>query len=211
MMNRQIFLFYVLMLCAGNLLNGQVKVLDNFYGKSQSDEDICLRSGNYTNDVSVEKLILQIVEAFGVKKLDFTVIRCDGISNVMSTISSGKLFLLYNTAFLKSIKSFDFKTDSLSTNKVDWVPLHVLTHEIAHLLNGHFVNPSPKATMHDLELEADETAGFILQRLGATLEESQQALKSDLVSIEGNSDYPPRVQRLEANRKGWEKAGKSNH
>ena len=211
MMNRQIFLFYVLILCAGNLLNGQVKVLDNFYGKSQSDEDICLRSGNYTNDVSVEKLIVQIVEAFGVKKLDFTVIRCDGISNVNSTISSGKLFLLYNTAFLKSIKSLDFKTDSLSTNKVDWVPLHVLTHEIAHLLNGHFVKPSPKATMHDLELEADETAGFILQRLGATLEESQQALKSDLVSIEGNYDYPPRVQRLEANRKGWEKAGKSNH
>jgi hypothetical protein len=74
MMKRQIFLFYVLILWAGNLLNGQVKVLDNFYGKSQSDEDICLRSGNYTNDVSVEKLIVQIVEAFGVKKLDFTVI-----------------------------------------------------------------------------------------------------------------------------------------
>jgi len=57
-----------------------------------------------------------------------------------------------------------------------------------------------------MELEADETAGFILYKLGATLEESQRAMKSESVSVEGSYTHPPRAQRLEAIRKGWEKA-----
>ena len=61
-----------------------------------------------------------------------------------------------------------------------------------------------------MELEADETAGFILYKLGATLEESQRAMRSASVSIEGSYTHPPRAQRLEAIRKGWEKARGAN-
>jgi uncharacterized protein (TIGR02145 family) len=61
-----------------------------------------------------------------------------------------------------------------------------------------------------MELEADETAGFILFKLGATLEESQRAMRSTSVSIEGSYTHPPRSQRLEAIRKGWEKARGAN-
>jgi hypothetical protein len=52
-------------------LNAQTKGLSNFYGNSQMGEDICVRSGNYTNDVSVERLVAQIVEKFGMKNRFF--------------------------------------------------------------------------------------------------------------------------------------------
>jgi uncharacterized protein (TIGR02145 family) len=92
----------------------------------------------------------------------------------------------------------------------NWETITVLAHEIAHHLNYHLVNPHPDATFRSMELEADETAGFILFKLGATLEESQRAMRSASVSIEGSYTHPPRAQRLEAIRKGWEKARGAN-
>ena len=191
-------------------LNGQTKGLSNFYGNSQMGEDICVRSGNYTNDVSVERLVAQIVEKFGTKNA-FLIIPCDRTPNAQATIDqNGRPYILYNPEFLKSVKSLNFTTTSIPTNVTNWETLTILAHEIAHHLNYHLVNPHPDATFRSMELEADETAGFILYKLGATLEEAQRAMKSSSVSIEGSYTHPPRVQRLDAIRKGWEKARSAN-
>jgi hypothetical protein len=45
-------------------------------------EDICVRSGNYTNDVSVERLVAQIVEKFGMKNV-FLIVPCDRTPNAL--------------------------------------------------------------------------------------------------------------------------------
>ena len=191
-------------------LNGQTKGLSNFYGNSQMGEDICVRSGNYTNDISVERLVAQIVEKFGTKNA-FLIIPCDRTPNAQATIDqNGRPYILYNPEFLKSVKSLNFTTTSIPTNVTNWETLTILAHEIAHHLNYHLVNPHPDATFRSMELEADETAGFILFKLGATLEESQRAMKSASVSIEGSYTHPPRAQRLDAIRKGWEKAKSVN-
>ena len=191
-------------------LNGQTKGLSNFYGNSQMGEDICVRSGNYTNDVSVERLVAQIVEKFGTKNA-FLIIPCDRTPNAQATIDqNGRPYILYNPEFLKSVKSLNFTTTSIPTNVTNWETLTILAHEIAHHLNYHLVNPHPDATFRSMELEADETAGFILYKLGATLEEAQRAMKSSSVSIEGSYTHPPRAQRLDAIRKGWEKARSAN-
>jgi len=63
-------------------LLAQTKGLSNFYGNSQMGEDICVRSGNYTNDVSVERLVAQIVEKFGTKNA-FFIIPCDRTPNAL--------------------------------------------------------------------------------------------------------------------------------
>ena len=173
-------------------------------------EDICIRSGNYTNDVSVERLVAQIVEKFGMKNR-FLIIPCDRTPNAQATIDqNGRPYILYNPEFLKSVKSLNFTTTSIPSNMTNWETITVLAHEIAHHLNYHLVNPHPDATFRSMELEADETAGFILYKLGATLEESQRAMKSSSVSIEGSYTHPPRAQRLDAIRKGWEKAKSAN-
>jgi hypothetical protein len=63
-------------------LLAQSKGLSNFYGNSQMGEDICVRSGNYTNDVSVERLVAQIVEKFGMKNV-FLIVPCDRTPNAL--------------------------------------------------------------------------------------------------------------------------------
>ena len=180
--------------------------LCNFYGNSQTGEDICVRSGNYTNDVSVEKLVAQIVEKFGTKNA-FLIIPCDRTPNAKATIDqNGRPYILYNLEFLKSVKSLNFTTTSIPSNMINWETISVLAHEIANHLNYHLVNSHPDATFQSMELEADETTGFILYKLGATLDESQRAMRSSSLSIEGSYTHPPRALRLEVIRKGWEKA-----
>ena len=194
------------MILTNSTLVCQVRALDNFYGESQKGGDICVRNGNYANDESVERLIGQIVDRFGVKNA-FLTMACDRTSNAQATVDEkGRPYILYNPEFLKSVKTLDFTRTSLGTNKVDWETLTILAHEVGHHLNYHLINPHPSATRPGMELEADETAGFILYKLGATLEESQRAMRSGVVSIEGSYTHPPRAQRLEAIRKGWEKA-----
>jgi len=66
-------------------LLAQTKGLSNFYGNSQMGEDICVRSGNYINDVSVERLVAQIVEKFGTKNA-FLIVPCDRTPNALVII-----------------------------------------------------------------------------------------------------------------------------
>jgi Zn-dependent protease with chaperone function len=198
-----LFTAIVFVILESSQLHAHAKGLCNFYGNSQTGEDICVKSGNYTNDVSVERLVAQIVEKFGTKNA-FLIIPCDRTPNAKATIDmNGRPYILYNPEFLKSVKSLNFTTTLIPTNVTNWETLTILAHEIAHHLNYHLVNPHPDATFRSMELEADETAGFILYKLGATLEESQRAMRSAAVSIEGSYTHPPRAQRLDAIRKGW--------
>ena len=205
-----LFIAIIFVLLESNQIQAQTKGLSNFYGNSQMGEDLCVRSGNYTNDVSVERLVAQIVEKFGMKNR-FLIIPCDRTPNAQATIDqNGRPYILYNPEFLKSVKSLNFTTTSIPSNMTNWETITVLAHEIAHHLNYHLVNPHPDATFRSMELEADETAGFILYKLGASLEESQRAMRSASVSVEGSYTHPPRVQRLDAIRKGWERARGTN-
>ena len=205
-----LFIALIFAILPSNQIQAQTKGLSNFYGNSQMGEDLCVRSGNYTNDVSVERLVAQIVEKFGMKNR-FLIIPCDRTPNAQATIDqNGRPYILYNPEFLKSVKSLNFTSTSIPSNMTNWETITVLAHEIAHHLNYHLVNPHPDATFRSMELEADETAGFILYKLGAKLEESQRAMRSASVSIEGSYTHPPRAQRLDAIRKGWEKARGAN-
>ena len=77
-----LFIALIFILLESNQIHAQTKGLSNFYGNSQMGEDICLRSGNYTNDVSVERLVAQIVEKFGMKNA-FLIIPCDRTPNAL--------------------------------------------------------------------------------------------------------------------------------
>jgi hypothetical protein len=75
-----LFTALIFIILESTQLLAQTKGLSNFYGNSQMGEDICVRSGNYTNDVSVERLVAQIVEKFGMKNA-FLIIPCDRTPN----------------------------------------------------------------------------------------------------------------------------------
>ena len=82
----------------------------------------------------------------------------------------------------------------------------MLAHEVGHHLNGHTIRRS--GSKPRLELEADEFAGFVLYKLGATLEQSQEVMKY-IAGAKPSKTHPARDARMIAIYKGWSKAAQN--
>ncbi|HEY0743926.1 MAG TPA: membrane-binding protein [Chryseosolibacter sp.] len=133
-----------------------------------------------------------IVDVVGLKP-NFTV-KAGNVDNAAAVIRNGKRYILYNPIFIKQIKN---------AVKTDWGGMSILAHEVGHHLNGHTLLGS--GSVPAIELEADEFAGFVLRRLGATLTESQAAMR--LISDERDSrTHPARSKRLASIEAGWNRA-----
>ena len=116
------------------------------------------------------------------------------IDNAVATIINNKRYILYDPKLL----SF---TDMKSGNY--WSSMSILAHEIGHHLSGHTITnigSNPKD-----ELEADKYSGFILYKLGASLEEATNAIRT-LETENGSATHPPRFSRIEAISEGWNSA-----
>ncbi len=177
----------------------------DFYG-GQVGQDMC-RNLSYMPDQQVEHLVNRIVEAASGFKNSYILQPCPSIDNCLAIVDkSGRPYILYNPNFLTRVKGLGFTQAQMPTAN-DWNVLHVLAHEVAHHLRNHLTNPHPDNTQRDLELEADETAGYILYLLGApNLAVAQRALEGPEVPESGSYSHPPRSQRLASFRTGWEKA-----
>jgi len=99
----------------------------------------------------------------------------------------------------------------------NWENLFILAHEVGHHINGHsldlvlyaakVVEPKTLANKRKQELEADEFAGFILGKLGATLRQTSAVM--NLIASNKDDTYsshPSKTKRLAAINKGYNKA-----
>src|SRR5687767_2166522 len=102
----------------------------------------------------------QILQAAG-KKANFQVKEAK-VPNAVAVLTNGRRYILYNPNFI------DRLTRVTGTR---WAAISVLAHEIGHHLNTHKVNG--KTIPMSTELEADEFSGFVLRRMGASLEDAQ--------------------------------------
>ncbi len=103
-------------------------------------------------------------------------------------------FIQFDKAFLET---FQKKTN----NK--WFVFGVLAHEIGHHLNGHTLEGV--GSRPNKEIEADEFAGFVMRKLGATLAEAQ-GIFNFMSNTEGPPTHPVRAKRYAAIKRGWDKA-----
>lgn len=88
------------------------------------------------------------------------------VDNTAAAIYNSERYVLYNQRFMEDVKS---------RTKTKFGSLSILAHEIGHHLAGHtLLEPDPRP---NLELEADKFSGFILAKLGATLNESCAAME----------------------------------
>ncbi len=163
------------------VFDGSVIELDN-------EEVYCFPASN-----EAKTIINDILAKVGLKP-NFTILAAD-IYKACATIppGSGQKYILYNEDFIKTIDL---------TSKSNWPSIFILAHEIGHHLNGHTFNPSGNRQL--LELDADEFAGFVLFKLGATLNETKLAINT--LPEAGNSTHPSRSARLQASTVGWTKA-----
>jgi hypothetical protein len=116
------------------------------------------------------------------------------VRNIEAIISHRKRYIVYNPDFIQKVN------DGTSEK---WGTVALLAHEIGHHLNGHTLKKG--GSKPAVELEADEFAGFVLYRLGATLQQSQEVMYH-IASRNASTTHPGRLDRLEAIKKGWLRA-----
>ena len=138
------------------------------------------------------QLLLEIMNVTGLQP-NFE-LKEAAVRNIQASISHRKRYILYNPSFVN-------KLTTLTNDK--WAVLALLAHEVGHHLNGHTIRKT--GSRPALELEADEFAGFILYKLGASLEQSQEVIKY-IADKETSATHPGRDARLLAIQHGWNKA-----
>ena len=118
------------------------------------------------------------------------------IENAVATIIDDKRYIIYDPRLLGF-------TDNQSGNY--WSSMSILAHEIGHHLAGHTLNEL--GSTPSTELEADKYSGFVLYKLGASLNQSTAALVTLSTEI-ASASHPARSNRIKAVTGGWNDANK---
>ena len=122
---------------------------------------------------------------------NFSIREQNGIRNAYATIINQVRWIIYDNNFLEDI-------DSYTSTK--WASVSVLAHEMGHHYYNHVVTSS--GSTPPKEIEADAFSGFVMQKLGATLNESIAAM-SAIATSNASSTHPAKKDRLVAITKGW--------
>ena len=142
-------------------------------------------------DDEARNFFRQLLDAAGFPPIDDRIqIRASkDTDNAEAFVERGQRYILYNSAFMREIAE-------LTGNY--WSLVAVLAHEIGHLLLFHV---EFDGRFHEFELEADRQAGFILRRMGATLEEAQGVFRHFPES--DTPTHPGRARRIQSVALGW--------
>ena len=150
----------------------------------------------FSSDHEAEEVIRKIVDASGL--IQNFEIRAAGVPNAAAVISGNVRYILYSQYFMQNMKR--------DTNS-SWAPISIMAHEVGHHLNGHTLDS--RGSRPIVELEADYYSGFILQRMGSSLDDARVVMLT-FGSDSGSSTHPPKHDRLAAIVNGWTKACNSD-
>ncbi|HLU39965.1 MAG TPA: M48 family metalloprotease [Planctomycetota bacterium] len=120
------------------------------------------------------------------------------VANASAFLHEGERVIVYSKEWLRKL------SESVQTK---WAMYAVLAHEIGHHLNGDTLpragdyRSRPAARNHEQELHADYFAGFVLGKLGATLEECTAAVRA--YGGPASHSHPAKERRIEEHERGW--------
>lgn len=121
---------------------------------------------------------------------NFTVREQNGINNAYATIMNNRRYIIYDNVFLESLDSYA---------KTKWASISVLAHEMGHHYRNHVVDS--KGSTPPKEIEADYFSGYVMAKLGASLDEAIRGM-SLIASPQASSTHPGKADRLNAISKG---------
>lgn len=127
-------------------------------------------------------------------KQNFNVREENGIRNAYATIIRNSRWIIYDNNFLEDI-------DAYSATK--WASISVLAHEMGHHYYNHVVGA--QGSTPPKEIEADAFSGYVMQKLGATLNESLAAMNA-IATEQASATHPAKKDRLSAITRGWNAA-----
>ena len=169
-----------------------------------------MQGNSFSSDRTADLALNKILAVTGLSKR-FVLAPCSEISNCLAISYKGIRYILFDKNFMKSITS----------QANDWANLSILAHEVGHHINGHSIDvlmyageevdrPTLEAS-RQMELEADEFSGFVMAKLGATLNQASKAI--EIMAVEEDDTYsthPKKSRRLKAISKGYKNAGVVN-
>ena len=122
---------------------------------------------------------------------NFTVREQNGINNAYATIINNKRYIVYDNNFLENL-------DAYAGTK--WASISVLAHEMGHHYRNHVIDA--RGSTPPKEIEADYFSGYVMSKLGSSLNEARAAM-NQIASPQGNASHPGKNERLDAITKGW--------
>lgn len=164
----------------------------------ENDEDLNTESNFKENtlfqqDIAAYKTVVNVIRETGLAQ-NFVILPGE-VEKVVAYIEKDERILEYNPEFMQLLQG--------DTN---WHGISILAKEIGHHLSNHELKDG-KATIEE-EMEADRYAGFVLQKMGASLEEAIAAMR---VSNEEDSTAQLALNsRIAAVTSGWNNAVKIN-
>jgi hypothetical protein len=182
------------------------------FGQKADGLEICFEVQQslkgFAADKEADDALNDILAVIGAAK-NFYLIPCDKINNALALTYKGERFILYDKDFIGKI--------SKATN--DWSGKFILAHEVGHHINGHtrdfliasLVDGLTNEKQREEELEADEFAGFIVAKLGASYNQASELM--DVISSVKDDKYsthPNKFKRLEAIKRGFDKVSNIN-
>lgn len=153
---------------------------------------LILRPSESADDYRADEMLTEIMNVIGLSP-NFELKEAK-VDNIEASISHRKRYILYNPSFINWIND---------VTKDKWAAMALLAHEVGHHLNGHTIRKTGSTPI--LELEADEFAGFVLYKLGATLPQAQEVMKY-IAKPKESATHPGRLSRMQAIENGWNKA-----
>jgi hypothetical protein len=130
---------------------------------------------------------------------NFQIREQNGINNAYATIIRNQRYIVYDNRFLENL-------DHYAGTKL--ASISVLAHEMGHHYHNHVVNGSGSSL--EKELEADYFSGYIMAKLGASLNEAEAAM-SQIASPRASATHPGKADRLNAIARGWNSANAGNN
>ena len=172
-------------------LNGDEHLIDkndpdNFVEESRLARDL-------SDDIAAYKTVVNIVRETGLAQ-NFIILPGD-VEKVKAYIEDNERILEYNPDFMENIQ-----------RKKNWYGISVLARQIGHHLSKHELEGGIPSIQE--EIKADESAGFVLFKMGASLGEAIVALES---VIKEDSIYEKVIAkniRISSLAKGWNNAKK---
>ena len=199
-MKRLLFLLMFPVLCFGQ---------GGYYDENKSDvSKICdfYKGNSFASNTSADNALDRILRVTGMSKR-FVLYPCSNIDNCLATSYKGIRYILYDKYFMQEI----------ANNTGSWSKISILAHEVGHHVNGHSIDllsiasgqidaPSLKES-RQMEIEADEYSGFVMQKLGASLSQAQAAMnKYASTGDDSYSSHPSKYKRLSAIERGYNRA-----
>jgi tetratricopeptide (TPR) repeat protein len=169
------------------------------YNNTRNAAELCTRykSNGFISNAEADNALGKILSVVGASKR-FIVAPCENINNALAITDDGMRYILYDPEFINSI----------SETSNYWANMSILAHEVGHHINGHTLGASMSAYENRIqELEADEFSGFVMQKIGATLEQAIDAIASLAASGDDSySSHPNKERRTKAITKGFNNA-----